>query len=107
MRNPDILQKLGKKKAHQILVGFAAETENFEENAFRKIKDKNLDLIVVNDVSLPDAGFEVDTNRIMLIDRYRKIRKFPLQSKENAADAILDKIIKIKKKTKKITGDTS
>ncbi len=98
VRNPDILQELGTKKTHQILVGFAAETEKFEQNATQKIKDKNLDLIVVNDVSLPDAGFEVDTNRIMLIDRFNKIRKFPLQSKEDAADSILDKIIKIRRK---------
>jgi len=101
VRNPDILQTLGRKKGRQILVGFAAETENFEANALQKIKDKNLDLIVVNDVNLPDAGFEVDTNRIMLIDRFNKTRKFPLQSKEDAADAILDKIIKIRKKLKK------
>ncbi len=98
VRNPDILKSLGGKKETQILVGFAAETENFEKNALQKIKDKNLDLIVVNNVNLPDAGFEVDTNRIMLIDRFGKIRRFPLQSKEDAADAILDKIIKLKKK---------
>jgi len=101
VRNPDILQELGAKKTHQVLVGFAAETEKFEENAIQKIIDKNLDLIVVNDVSLPDAGFEVDTNRIMIIDRFKKIRKYPLQSKEDAADAILDKITKIKKKQSK------
>ncbi len=101
VRNPDILQSLGRKKGRQILVGFAAETENFEANALQKIRDKNLDLIVVNDVNLPDAGFEVDTNRIMLIDRFNKTRKFPLQSKEDAADAILDKIIKIRKKLEK------
>ena len=98
VRNPDILQKLGSQKSHQILVGFAAETEKFEKNAIQKIKDKNLDLIVVNDVSQPDAGFEVDTNRIMLIDRFNKTRKYPLQSKEDAADVILDKILKIKRK---------
>jgi len=98
VRNPDILQKLGSQKTHQILVGFAAETEKFEKNAIQKIKDKNLDLIVVNDVSQPDAGFEVDTNRIMLIDRFSKTRKYPLQSKEDAADVILDKILKIKRK---------
>ena len=98
VRNPDILQALGAKKTHQILVGFAAETEQFERNAIQKIKDKNLDLIVVNDVSQPDAGFEVDTNRIMLIDRFNKTRKYPLQSKEDAADTILDKVLKIKRK---------
>ncbi len=102
VRNPDILQALGREKTRQTLVGFAAETENFEANAFQKIQDKNLDLIVVNNVSLPDAGFEVDTNRIMLIDRFGKIRKYPLQSKEDAADAILDKVIKLRKK---ITGN--
>jgi len=102
VRNPDILHGLGRRKDSRFLVGFAAETEKFEENALRKIEEKNLDLIVVNDVSQTDAGFEVDTNRIMLIDSYGKIREFPLQSKEDAADAILDKIIKLRaKKTKK------
>ena len=101
VRNPDILHGLGKRKGARFLVGFAAETEKFEENALRKIKEKHLDLIVVNDVSQSDAGFEVDTNRIMLIDSHGKIREFPLQSKEDAADAILDKIIKLRaKKTK-------
>ena len=101
VRNPDILHGLGKRKGPRFLVGFAAETEKFEDNALRKIKEKHLDLIVVNDVSQSDAGFEVDTNRIMLIDSHGKIREFPLQSKEDAADAILDKIIKLRaKKTK-------
>jgi len=98
VRNPDILHTLGERKGQRFLVGFAAETEKFEENALRKIKEKHLDLIVVNDVSRTDAGFEVDTNQIMLIDKYGKIRKYPLQSKEDAANAILDKILKLQNK---------
>jgi phosphopantothenoylcysteine decarboxylase/phosphopantothenate--cysteine ligase len=61
-RNPDILYELGKKKGDKILVGFAAETENLAANAFKKLKEKRLDLIVANDISAKEAGFGSDKN---------------------------------------------
>jgi phosphopantothenoylcysteine decarboxylase/phosphopantothenate--cysteine ligase len=66
-KNPDILKELGqKKRENQILIGFAAETQNHEEYAKKKLKEKNLDMIVVNDVSRRDIGFESDENEIIV-----------------------------------------
>lgn len=66
-KNPDILKELGKKKSkNQILIGFAAETQNHKENAIKKLKEKNLDMIIVNDVSRKDIGFESDENEIIV-----------------------------------------
>ena len=65
---PDILQELGARKNGKVLVGFAAETEDFAKNARAKLKAKNLDLIVVNPVGGPDSGFDSDTNRASIID---------------------------------------
>ncbi len=95
--NPDILEELGSIKEGRILVGFAAETENLLENAMEKIRKKNLDFIVVNDVSSPTAGFGADTNKVYIIDSSGKIDDLPLMSKEEVASKILDKIIELKK----------
>jgi phosphopantothenoylcysteine decarboxylase/phosphopantothenate--cysteine ligase len=65
---PDILKTLGARKTSQVLVGFAAETEDLQENALAKVRAKNLDLIVANDVSRADVGFDVDDNEALLID---------------------------------------
>jgi phosphopantothenoylcysteine decarboxylase/phosphopantothenate--cysteine ligase len=90
VRNPDILAALGeRKKTGQILVGFAAETENLLENAASKLTRKNLDLIVANDVSADDAGFNVDTNRVTLLYRDGRIEELPLMSKDSVAEMIL------------------
>jgi phosphopantothenoylcysteine decarboxylase/phosphopantothenate--cysteine ligase len=67
VQNTDILRELGKKKKHQYLVGFAAETDDLLVNARKKIKDKHLDMIVGNDVSLPGAGFNCETNIVKFI----------------------------------------
>jgi phosphopantothenoylcysteine decarboxylase/phosphopantothenate--cysteine ligase len=96
-RNPDILAEAGKQKGHRIRVGFAAETENLLRNARRKLKEKNLDLIVANDVTLPGAGFEVDTNIVKFLDRSGKVEKLPLMTKEELADRILDRVARLKK----------
>jgi len=96
-RNPDILAEAGKQKDHRILVGFAAETENLLQNARSKLKEKNLDLIVANDVTLPGAGFEVDTNIVKFLDRSRKVEELPLMTKEELADRILDRVAQLKK----------
>ena len=89
---PDILKQMGKNKKDKILVGFSLETENEIENAKRKMKEKNLDLIVVNNPNLPGAGFEVDTNLVTLIDKKGKIEKLELLPKRKVAEKILDKI---------------
>lgn len=93
-KNPDILQELGRiKQPHQILVGFAAETNNLVESARQKIEKKNLDLLIANDVTMPGAGFGVDTNIVKLIFPDRKIIDLPLMEKTRLADRILDEIL--------------
>jgi phosphopantothenoylcysteine decarboxylase/phosphopantothenate--cysteine ligase len=90
----DIAAALGKAKtANQILAGFALETDNELENAAGKLKQKNLDVIILNSLKEEGAGFGYDTNRITIIDRYNNIDKFELKSKEDAARDILDKIV--------------
>lgn len=92
IQTADIAVQLGERKRRgQVLVAFAAETENVIDNAREKMIRKNADLIVANDVTQPDAGFGVDTNRITLITRDRA-EKMPLLSKREAADAILDAV---------------
>ena len=96
-RNPDILAEAGKRKGQRILVGFAAETENLLQNARGKLKEKNLDLIVANDVTLPGAGFNVDTNIVKILDRSGKVEELPLMTKEDLADRILDRVVPLRK----------
>jgi phosphopantothenoylcysteine decarboxylase / phosphopantothenate---cysteine ligase len=89
---PDILAMLGERKTHQVLVGFAAETANLHEHAAAKLAAKRVDLMVANDVSEPDAGFEVDTNRVVLLDSGGTVEELPLQPKTTLADVILDRV---------------
>jgi phosphopantothenoylcysteine decarboxylase/phosphopantothenate--cysteine ligase len=89
---PDILAALGERKRGQLLVGFAAETERVREHAAEKLAGKRVDLIVANDVSAPDAGFEVDTNRAILLDSSGTIDETGLLSKAALADVILDRV---------------
>jgi phosphopantothenoylcysteine decarboxylase/phosphopantothenate--cysteine ligase len=90
----DILGLL--KKENQIVVGFALETDNELANAKKKIKNKNLDLIVLNSLKDKKSGFEFDTNKITILHKSGKPVKFPLMSKFQAANKILSEIIKIK-----------
>lgn len=92
-KNPDILAALGERK-HGILVGFAAETENLREHALDKLKRKNLDMIVANNVTLAGAGFGSDTN-IVTIYRHRGATELPQTDKIVLADVILDQIIEL------------
>jgi len=92
VKNPDILEELGKIKDNRILVGFAAETKKLITNAKEKLYRKNLDLIVANDVSRKDAGFEVDTNIAKIISKDGKIEETPLLKKDELANLILDKV---------------
>jgi phosphopantothenoylcysteine decarboxylase/phosphopantothenate--cysteine ligase len=97
----DILKKISKNKKGKIFVGFALETENEIDNAKRKLKEKNLDLIVVNNPNVSGAGFEVDTNVVTLIDKKGKIEKLPLLSKGIVAEKILGKVAGLLKKPNK------
>lgn len=91
VKNPDILKGLGeKKKANQFLVGFAAETQKVLEYAKGKLQRKNLDMIVANDVSQAQAGFNVDTNIVKIITRDGKVIQEPLMQKTKLASLILD-----------------
>ena len=94
---PDVAKAVGtKKKAGQTLVGFAAETDQLLEHAGEKLRRKNLDLIVANDVTQPGAGFGVDTNIATLITRDEMISR-PLQSKRALAEDILDKVLELRR----------
>jgi phosphopantothenoylcysteine decarboxylase/phosphopantothenate--cysteine ligase len=90
----DILAAIGRtKRAAQVVVGFAAETERIRENAAAKLAAKRVDLMVANDVSAPDAGFEVDTNRAVLLDADGGSEETPLLSKDALAELILDRVV--------------
>ena len=89
--NPDILMELGKQKKNgQTLVGFAAETENLLPNARRKLREKNLDWIVANDVSEKDRGFQSDFNKISLLSKEQNEMDFEYQEKNSLARKIMD-----------------
>ncbi len=91
--NPDILAELGKKKAvNQILVGFAAESNNLEAEGQRKLREKNLDLIAVNNINGENTGFEVDSNQLLLLSRHDQ-KWLPMTSKDEIADLLLDSIL--------------
>ncbi len=92
----DFLVDLGERKPPgQVLVGFAAETDDVLANATSKLTRKKLDLIVANDVSQPDAGFEVDTNRVVLLHADGRRDDLPLLSKAEVADAIFDQVLEL------------
>ncbi|MCX5865875.1 MAG: bifunctional phosphopantothenoylcysteine decarboxylase/phosphopantothenate--cysteine ligase CoaBC [Proteobacteria bacterium] len=93
---PDILKEISKyPRRGRVLIGFAAESENTIPNAKAKLQAKNLDLIVANDVSRPESGFEVSTNQVCLISADEKIEELPLLPKEEVAEKILDRVVKI------------
>jgi phosphopantothenoylcysteine decarboxylase / phosphopantothenate---cysteine ligase len=90
---PDVLAILGERKqAGQLLIGFAAETEHVEEHAAEKMAAKHVDLMVANDVSAPDAGFEVDTNQAILLYSSGSREETPLLDKRELADLLLDRV---------------
>ena len=95
-RNPDIAQTLGKRKTHQTVVCFAAETNDLLENARKKLGRKNCDLIVANDILAEGAGFQSDTNIVTLLDGDGSCEQVPLSSKRDVADAILTKVVSIR-----------
>jgi phosphopantothenoylcysteine decarboxylase/phosphopantothenate--cysteine ligase len=91
-KNPDLLAELGKNKKHQILVGFAAETENLLDNAASKLKRKNLDMIVANDVTAEGSGFGSETNLVNFLYADGRHEVLPLLSKKEVANRLLDRI---------------
>lgn len=98
IRNPDLLaeaaklKKQGKTKKKLILVGFSVDTEEAVKNAKRKIKKKNLDLIVANRINSTKSGFAALTNQVVIIDRYSKVVRLPLLTKQVLADKLVKRI---------------
>ena len=99
-RNPDILSELAQQKGNRLLVGFATETENVLQNAHQKLRSKNLDMIVANDVTQEGAGFAHDTNIVTLIDRSERREALPIMSKEDVANAVYDRLLALRNGSK-------
>ena len=88
-KTEDILKTLGQRKKNQVLFGFALETDNEIDNAKKKLKDKNLDAIILNSLNDKGAGFGFDTNKITIIDNKLNIKKYPLMSKKELSKIIV------------------
>jgi len=96
-RTRDILKEIGEKKKQQIVVGFAAETEDLMANAAVKLREKNADMIVANNVGAPGAGFESDTNEVHILFASGSTEELPLASKKEIARIIFDRISDLRK----------
>lgn len=92
LKTKDILKEISKIKTDQKIIGFAAETQNLRENALKKLEKKKLDYIIANDVSREGAGFNVDTNIVTIIGREFE-KEYPLMSKEEVANLVLDLLV--------------
>lgn len=92
----DILKELGKKKGGRFLVGFAAESSKDMSSAKKKLKEKNLDMIVLNDITKKDAGFNVDTNIVTIIDRNGSSADYPKMLKSDLAHIIINRMLELK-----------
>lgn len=92
-KNPDIVKTMAQKKDKQFVVGFAAETEKLEEYARQKLEQKNLDMIVANDVSREDTGFNVDYNEVLILTKDQERFAVPKQEKDQIAEILIEKII--------------
>ncbi|MFH1897753.1 MAG: bifunctional phosphopantothenoylcysteine decarboxylase/phosphopantothenate--cysteine ligase CoaBC [Candidatus Desantisbacteria bacterium] len=90
---PDILKEVAANKGDKIMVGFAAESHDVIENAVKKLKEKNLDLIVANDISRGDIGFGSDQNEVTIIDKRGGQERVPLLAKEQVAEYILRRVV--------------
>jgi len=101
VENTDILKAVAearkKSKKPKVVVGFAAESKDLLENAQSKLKAKKLDFIVANDVTAKDAGFNVDTNRVLIIDKKGEKEELPLLSKAEVAEKVLEKVVALLK----------
>jgi phosphopantothenoylcysteine decarboxylase/phosphopantothenate--cysteine ligase len=94
-KTSDILAELGKKKRDKILVGFAAEAENLTKNALKKLKEKQLNLIIANNILEKNIGFASDNNSAKIISQKGMIKELPIMKKSEMAVKILDEILKI------------
>ena len=94
--NPDILREIAARKEHRFVVGFAAETDDVRAHAVAKLAAKNIDMLVANDVSRREIGFESDDNEVTLLDRWGGAVELPKMSKLAVADAILDRILALR-----------
>lgn len=92
-RDNDILKMLGENKTHQILIGFAAESNNVIENAKKKLKNKNLDFIVANDITAKDTGFASEYNKVTILSKDGKVINLDKMSKKQVASNIFDMIL--------------
>jgi phosphopantothenoylcysteine decarboxylase/phosphopantothenate--cysteine ligase len=93
---PDILAELGRKKADRLLIGFAAETENLQQEARRKLESKNCDMVVANLVGGSETGFESEHNEVTLLTRTGEVLPVPKASKREVADRIFDETLKLR-----------
>lgn len=96
-KTPDILAEVSRDKGNRLVIGFAAETHDLMNQAKAKLKEKKLDLIVANNVTMEGAGFEVDTNIVTLLDRSGQMIKLPKLSKREVARRILDYVAKMRR----------
>lgn len=92
-RTQDILKEIGRNKNGKILIGFAAETEHLEPYAQKKLREKNLDIIVGNIVGSSDSGFDTDTNTVTLFYKDGTIEKLPQMTKKDVANLLLDRVV--------------
>lgn len=90
-----VVEYQSKQNEPQVIVGFAAESQDLVANARAKLREKSLDLVVANDISAEDAGFSVDTNRVALIDADGEVEELPLMSKAQVAERVLDRVVKL------------
>jgi phosphopantothenoylcysteine decarboxylase/phosphopantothenate--cysteine ligase len=104
-KNPDIIGELGKVKGDRIIVGFAAETENLVDHALEKLKKKNLDLIIANNVAKAGIGFGSNDNEVTIIEKSGSTKQVPKLNKDEIAHIILDSVKKVMKKRKKVKED--
>jgi phosphopantothenoylcysteine decarboxylase/phosphopantothenate--cysteine ligase len=103
--NPDILATSARNKGHRLIVGFAAETDKVAENARKKLRDKNADLIVANDVTAEGAGFDVDTHIVTLFARDGRDLALPKLTKRDVAHRILDEVVRLTASMKHQSAD--
>jgi len=104
IKNPDILAELGKNKGERLLVGFAAETCDLLKNAAKKLAEKNLDMVVANDISQAGAGFHVDTNIVKLLFCGGRVEELPIMGKDELADVILDRVVDVREE-RRVKGE--
>ncbi|MBI4710485.1 MAG: bifunctional 4'-phosphopantothenoylcysteine decarboxylase/phosphopantothenoylcysteine synthetase, partial [Nitrospirae bacterium] len=101
-KTPDILKELGRKKGRRILIGFAAEAGRNVMSAKDKLKNKNLDLIVLNDVTAQGSGFDADTNIVTIISKKGEVKDYPLMQKDEVADNILDRLLQLQPQRRRL-----